>query len=200
MSAQITNITGHIAGYRAPCLRPNAQAEDEQLVVERFASRINSLGPLTLAPAWLQARVLEEVRVVARSIDVSAEMGPITGYGRRVLYEEPEQWSLAAIILRPGRHTHPHDHGGWGCAVTVQGVERDCRFTPGDAGELQFTGQRDYPPGWGYVFDVADVHQPVGVAPLEVTVSLHFLVYNSACDNSHREVVDQPHNSLLLAA
>jgi predicted metal-dependent enzyme (double-stranded beta helix superfamily) len=119
---------------------------------------------------------------VARRIDGSAEAGATSGYERRVLHDDPASWSLAAIILRPGQRTHPHDHGGWGCAVTVQGVERDRRFVHSASGNLVLSGERDYPPGTGYVFDAADVHQPIGADPWRVTVALHFLV-----DESHAE-------------
>jgi predicted metal-dependent enzyme (double-stranded beta helix superfamily) len=96
-----------------------------------------------------------------------------------VLYEEPERWSLAAIILRPGQQTHPHDHGGWGCAVTVKGVERDRRFVHDESGRLALRSELDYPPGTGYIFDAVDVHQPFGADPRRVTVALHFLVHQS---------------------
>jgi predicted metal-dependent enzyme (double-stranded beta helix superfamily) len=165
--------------YRVPHAIGGAQQVDEGAVVARFVARVNALGPLSHASPAIQARVLEEVKTVARRIDASAEAGVASGYGRRVLYEDPGHWSLAAIILRPGQRTHPHDHGGWGCAATVQGVERDRRFVHDASGELVLSGERDYPPGTGYVFDAADVHQPVGADPRQVTVALHFLVHES---------------------
>jgi predicted metal-dependent enzyme (double-stranded beta helix superfamily) len=156
------------------------QMWDEAAVVARFVARVNALGPLSPASPSLQARLLEEVKTVARYIDGSAETGVAdkrsAGYDRRVLHDDPEGWSLAAIILRPGQRTDEHDHGGWGCAATVQGVERDRRFVHAPSGNLMLIGERDYPPGTGYVFDAADIHQPVGADPLRVTVALHFLV------------------------
>jgi predicted metal-dependent enzyme (double-stranded beta helix superfamily) len=151
----------------------------ERIVVTRFAARVAALGSLTAASPALQARLLEEVKFVARYVDGSAEAGAEAGYDRRVLYEDGDNWSLAAIILRPGQETPAHDHGGWGCAVTVQGVERDRRFAEDAGGTLQALGARDYPPGTGYVFDATDVHQPVGADPHRVTVALHFLVHHS---------------------
>jgi predicted metal-dependent enzyme (double-stranded beta helix superfamily) len=157
----------------------------ERVVVARFAARVTALGSLSAASPALQARLLEEVKIVARYVDGSAEAGAEAGYDRRVLYEESDSWSLAAIILRPGQETPAHDHGGWGCAVTVQGVERDRRFVQDAAGTLQLLGARDYPPGTGYVFDAADVHQPVGADPRRVTVALHFLVHHSRINHLH---------------
>lgn len=160
------------------------QVGEERAAVARFVARVSAFGPLSQASPALQARLLEEVKIVARRIDGSAEAGSASGYDRRVLYEDPGRWSLAAIILRPGQQTHPHDHDGWGCAVTVQGVERDRRFVHGASGNLVLSGERDYPPGTGYVFDAADIHQPVGADPRRVTVALHFLVYESHAEGA----------------
>ncbi|HBY98530.1 MAG: hypothetical protein M5U01_16690 [Ardenticatenaceae bacterium] len=153
----------------------NAQVWEESAVVARFVARVNALGPLSQASPALQARLVEEVKTVARRIDGSAEAGAASGYDRRVLHDDPASWSLAAIVLRPGQQTHPHDHDGWGCAVTVQGIERDRRFVHDASGNLVLSGERDYPPGTGYLFDTTDVHQAVGADPQRVTVALHFL-------------------------
>jgi predicted metal-dependent enzyme (double-stranded beta helix superfamily) len=159
---------------------------DEGAVVARFVAMVNALGPLSQASPVLQARLLEEVKTVARHINGSAEAGSASGYDRRVLYEDPDCWSLAAIILRPGQQTHPHDHDGWGCAATVQGIERDQRFIRDASGNLVLSSARDYPPGTGYVFDPVDIHQPLGADPRQVTVALHFLVH----EKSHKEVTN----------
>jgi hypothetical protein len=169
-----------------------AQIWKERVVMARFIARINAFGPLSHASRVLQARILEEVKIVARGINVVGETGLAAGYDRHVLYEDPARWSLAAIIMRPGQKTETHDHGGWGCAVTVQGVERDRRFVHDEAGNLVLTGEHNYPVGAGYVFDPVDVHQPVAADPHRVTVALHFLVHESAHHNSHPEVIDFP--------
>jgi predicted metal-dependent enzyme (double-stranded beta helix superfamily) len=163
----------------APRKAQDRQKENERAVVARFVARLDELGPLPEASIAVQVRLLQEVKDVALHLDASTEAGAPSGYDRRVLYEETDRWSLAAIILRPGQHTHAHDHGGWGCAVTVQGIERDRRFVHDASGNLVLTGERDYPRGTGYVFDPTDVHQPVGVDPSRVTVSLHFLVHDT---------------------
>lgn len=152
---------------------------DEGAAVARFAARVNALGPLSQASPALRARLLEEVKTVAQHVDGSTEAGSASGYDRRVLYEEPYHWSLAAIILQPGQQTHPHDHSGWGCAATVQGVERNRRFVYNASGNLVLSSERDHPPGTGYVFDAMDIHQPVGADPRRATVALHFLVQES---------------------
>jgi predicted metal-dependent enzyme (double-stranded beta helix superfamily) len=172
----------------------------ERIAVARFVARVNCFGSLSQASRALQARLLEEVKRVARYIDTSAEAGKASGYDRRVLYEDPERWSLAAIILRPGQQTEMHDHGGWGCAVTVQGIERDRRFVHDALDNLVLTGERNYPPGAGYVFDPVDVHQPLGADSRQVTVALHFLVYDSSHHNAKPEIINFPQHLLDNAA
>jgi predicted metal-dependent enzyme (double-stranded beta helix superfamily) len=147
--------------------------------VARFAARVRELGSLVQASPELQARLFQEVKTIARSLDGRSEMGSPSGYDRRVLYEVPGRWSLAAIILRPGQKTDQHDHGGWGCAVTVKGIERNRRFVRDTSGKLIFHGERDYTPGTGYIFDAADIHQPVGADPWSVTVAVHLLVHEN---------------------
>jgi predicted metal-dependent enzyme (double-stranded beta helix superfamily) len=162
------------------------QAGEERVAVVRFVSRVRTLGPLSPASPALQERLLEEVRAVAQRVDGSIEAGTASGYDRRVLHDDPAGWSLAAIILRPGQRTDAHDHSGWGCAATVQGVERNRRYVRDASGHLALSGERDYPPGTGYIFDVADVHQPVGADPRRVTVALHFLVQENQTEEVSR--------------
>jgi len=158
---------------------------DEAAVVRHFAARVNALGPLAPASPGLQAHLLAELQALARRLDTSAETGAASGYKRRLLHEEPDRWSLALIILRPGQHTHPHNHDGWGGAVTVQGVERNRRFIYDASGRPIQIHERDHPPGSGYLFDAAQVHQPVGADPEKVTVALHFLVSERLQENGH---------------
>jgi predicted metal-dependent enzyme (double-stranded beta helix superfamily) len=190
--------TTRIVGLPAPAVPTHL--DDERAAVERFADRVAALGPLSQASPDLQARLLEEVKIVARHVNGRAEAGVATGYGRRVLYEDPERWSLAAISLRPGQSTELHDHASWGCAVTVQGVERDRRFVPRASGDLLLGGERDYPAGTGYLFDPVDVHQPVGADPLQVTVALHFLVHDHGHHSAIPEILEFPQRYLEMAA
>jgi predicted metal-dependent enzyme (double-stranded beta helix superfamily) len=154
-----------------------ASHTEERIAVARFVARVGTLGPLSQASPDVRVRLLEEVQALASIIDASGEAGLASGYDRRVLHEDPAGWSLAAIVLRPGQQIDPHDHGGWGCAATVQGVERDRRFVHGSSDKLIPAGEHDYPPGTGYAFDALDVHQPFGADPRRVTVALHFLVH-----------------------
>ncbi|MDQ3929719.1 MAG: hypothetical protein M3328_11315 [Chloroflexota bacterium] len=173
---------------------------DGSIVVAQFAAQINDLDHLAHASFGVQARILEAVKTVARHINGSAEAGVPSGYGRRVLYEVPDRWSLAAIIFRPGQQTELHDHGGWGCAVTVQGIERDRRFTHDVSGNLVLSAQRDYRAGMGYVFSSVDVHQPVGADPYRLTIALHFLVHDSGHHNVKPEAIAVPNERIKIAA
>jgi predicted metal-dependent enzyme (double-stranded beta helix superfamily) len=164
---------------------------EESAVVASFAARINALGSLSQVSPALRERILGEVMRVARHIDTTTDSGEESGYGRRVLYEVPGEWSIAAISLRPGQHTELHDHGGWGCAVTVQGIERNVCFAHDASGNPVLTGEQDYPQGTGYVFDASDVHQPVGADPHRVTVALHFLVHDSHPQAHAEEIIQE---------
>jgi predicted metal-dependent enzyme (double-stranded beta helix superfamily) len=160
---------------------------DEGALIKDFAAWVKTVDRLPDASRALQAIILEEIKTIAEQINVSSETGSASAYGRRVLYEEEGLWSLAAIILRPGQETLPHDHGSWGCAATVQGCERDRRFTQDASGELLLRGEYDYPPGTGYIFDAQDIHQPFGADPEMVTVALHFLVLDCHPHEAMRE-------------
>jgi predicted metal-dependent enzyme (double-stranded beta helix superfamily) len=158
------------------------------MAVASFVAWVNSLGPLTEASPILQVRLLKEVGSLAWHIDAGAEGGEASGYGRRVLYEDPDRWSLAVIALRPGQQTELHDHSDWGCAFTVQGVERNRCFAHDESGNPVLISERDYPRGSGYVFEATDVHQPLGADPHRVTIALHLLVHANHAQ-AHAEVV-----------
>ena len=158
----------------------------------RFVARVNALGPLSQAsPDSGPAAGGSDSR--PRCVDGRAEHGAASGYDRRVLHDDPSGWLLAAIILRPGQQTHSHDHGSWGCAVTVQGVERNRRYVEDAPGNLVLRDEFDYPPGAGYIFDAVEVHQPFGADPQLVTVALHFLAPAQANVSMHGETTDHAH-------
>jgi hypothetical protein len=154
--------------------RPTGAGQDPDLT--DAAARLNALAPREDTPPAGRDHVLAVVTDIAARIDPTGCDGEEKGYGRCVLHEDPAGWSLAAIALRPGQAIPPHDHAAWGGAVTVQGTERNRLFAADQAGSLALVEERDYPAGTGYVFDKVDVHEPVGVDPAGVTVSLHFLV------------------------
>ncbi|HEX8229851.1 MAG TPA: hypothetical protein VF826_11145 [Chloroflexia bacterium] len=190
--------TSNTTLYGAP--RAIGRPADESIIVARFAARLDALDHLSHASLAVQARILEEVKIVARHINARAEAGTPSGYGRRVLHEVPGRWSLAAIIFRPGQQTELHDHGGWGCAVTVQGIERDRRYVHDPSGNLVLSAQRDYPQGAGYVFSAADVHQPIGADPQRLTVALHFLVHDSGHHSANPETIQVSNGRTKIAA
>ncbi|MCC6793242.1 MAG: hypothetical protein IT336_16275 [Thermomicrobiales bacterium] len=152
-----------------------------------FAGRIDEIGDLRRATVRNRLRVLSLIREIAGDIDRSACNAPADRYGRRVLAEDPSGWVLAAIALRHGQETEPHDHAGWGCVVTIEGIERDRRFRLTDAGELALIAERDYAAGGGYVFDANDIHQPIGADSHRVTIALHFLVHGDEGAQAHHE-------------
>ncbi|MFL5761436.1 MAG: hypothetical protein ACJ789_17075 [Thermomicrobiales bacterium] len=152
--------------------------------MDRLVLRLRGLSSPTSSPAK-RARMLDVVKAVAEPVDVSTCSGRPNGYARCVLHEDPTGWSLAAIVLRPGQSTPAHDHGGWGGAVTVNGVERDRRFSASAGSNLKLLAERDYPPGTGYLFSSDDIHQPAGVHAERATVALHFLASSHVEHEQH---------------
>lgn len=152
------------------------KAEQERAAMAAFAAHLNRLGDLDGASPALQAHVLAAVEAVAPYVNLGRCRAGAE-YGRRLLHEDPAGWSLAAISLWPGQATPSHDHGGWGGAVIVQGIERDRRFVDVGDGVLELVSEWDYPPGASYTFGPTDIHQPVGADPSGLTVALHFLVH-----------------------
>lgn len=180
---------------RSRTLRGTGRIEEERLAMSRFAAHLNTLGDLNDAPPAVHSHILETIKRIAGQIDL-ARCGAGATYGRRVLHEDISGWSLAAISLRPGQATESHDHGGWGCAVTVQGIERDRRFVDVSDGGLELVSERDYPPGTGYSFGPTDIHQPVGADPSGLTVALHFLVHGRQESTQHHAET-KPHLHLV---
>src|SRR5688572_17729640 len=55
---------------------------EENAVLAAFIAWVNALGLLSHASPALKARMLMEVKLVARHIDVSGEAGAVSGYDR----------------------------------------------------------------------------------------------------------------------
>jgi predicted metal-dependent enzyme (double-stranded beta helix superfamily) len=177
--------------------RDAGRAEEERATLTHFAAHLNSLGDLVEAPPAMRSHILEAIKTVAGRVDLDRCRAG-AAYGRRLLHEDLAGWSIAAISLRPGQATPSHDHGGWGCAVTVRGIERDRRFVDVGGGILEPVGERDYPPGTGYGFGPTDIHQPVGADPSGLTVALHFLVHGRQESTQHHAET-KPHVHLVRA-
>jgi predicted metal-dependent enzyme (double-stranded beta helix superfamily) len=178
VSAFGQGAAGALSALRAATrsFRDEGRAEEERLAMVRFAALLNSLGDLNDASSEMHSYIVETIKRIAGRVDVGRCSAGAT-YSRRVLHEDVSGWSIAAISLRPGQATPSHDHGGWGCAVTVKGIERDRRFVDVGGGVLEIISERDYPPGTGYSFGPTDIHQPVGADPTGLTVALHFLIH-----------------------
>lgn len=161
---------------------------------ELFAAQIDQMCRCVNASLPERQRVLAALRIFARQVTLTAdERGPVEeGYIARTIYEDPAGWSLAAVVLRPGQRTPPHDHESWGCAATVQGIERNRRFTGRCPDALTLLDENDAPAGEGYLFEQRDIHQAVGADPERVTISLHFLVRGLHPERQVCRESDQP--------
>jgi predicted metal-dependent enzyme (double-stranded beta helix superfamily) len=167
----------------------------EQLAVEQFARTVTSLETAPDSRDAVKRRVLGATAEMARAVDLSQPPGRDDRYGRRVLWEdESSGMSIAAITLRYGQMTEAHDHTGWGCVVTVQGIERNRRLAQGSDGELELIDERDYPAGEGYFFDMEDIHQAIGADPDRETVALHVLIPDHAGSTFHQRLHEHRHD------
>lgn len=165
--------------------RPLSAPTQELLAVAAFAAAFDAHGDLRLASMQTRQSALGSLRAIAGALDLRACTAHEEPYSRRVLLERPT-WSLAAMTLHHGQKTEAHDHDGWGCVLTVQGIERDRRFRAGDDG-LVLISERDYLPGNGYIFDPVDIHQISGADPNQLTIALHFLVHDAGASQWHHE-------------
>lgn len=190
-----TSLTGQAI---ARLLRSTERAEEERAAATYFAVHLNRLGDLEAASPALQAHILAAVKFVALRVDLDRCTAGAT-YGHRLLHEDPAGWSLAAISLRPGQSTPSHDHGGWGGAVIVHGIERDRRFVDVGDGVLELISERDYLPGTSYTFGPTDIHQPVGADRSGLTVALHFLVHGRAAATQLHHEATSPIQVLTAA-
>src|SRR5215210_8982525 len=178
-------ISGESAAERWPL--KEWRQRNERAALDRFAKVLADVSEYSNAALEIRQHVLREVAVMARHVDLSLAGATGDRYGRRVLREESSGWSLAAVTLRYGQATEAHDHNGWGGAVTVQGIERNQRFVLED-GELVPIGERDYHVGEGYLFDLRDIHQPVGADPDRETVALHFMFLDHGVGAAHQHL------------
>jgi predicted metal-dependent enzyme (double-stranded beta helix superfamily) len=161
------------------------------LAVAAFAAALDAHGDLRVASMHTRLSVLGSLRAIAGALDLGACTAFEEPYSRRVLLKRPT-WSLAALTLHHGQKTEAHDHDGWGCVLTVQGIERDRRFRVSDDG-LLLISERDYLPGNGYIFDPVDIHQIAGGDPGQLTIALHFLVHDADARQRHHELL--PHEA-----
>lgn len=143
-----------------------------------FIDRIQQLCNCEDAPRETQEQVLAALRELASTIELTEdECRPVPeGYAARLLHSDAAGLSLALIVLQPGQETPPHDHASWGCAATVQGIERNRWFTGTCPDALHLLGEHELPPGQGYLFSGEAIHQALGADPESVTLALHFLV------------------------
>jgi len=143
-----------------------------------FHDRVHQLCNCEDVPLDTREQVLIALRELACTIELTEdECKPVpVGYAARLLYSDPAGWSLALIVLQPGQETPPHDHMSWGCAATVQGIERNRWFAGTCPDALHLLGEHEVPPGQGYLFSEEAIHQAIGADPDRTTLALHFLV------------------------
>jgi predicted metal-dependent enzyme (double-stranded beta helix superfamily) len=156
-------------------------------------ARINRFPVTPDAPPVVRAAILAHLRAGARSLVLrEADISPnAPRYIARPLHIDPTGWSLAVIVFAPGQGTLPHDHDSWGCATTIQGMERVRRFTNPASYQLSQIDERDVPPGDGYLFDRDEIHQVFGAHADGLTIALHLLVRGTDADRANQRFPEQ---------
>ncbi|PZG25046.1 cysteine dioxygenase [Spongiactinospora gelatinilytica] len=117
--------------------------------------------------------------------------GDPAGYVSHVLHARPE-FSIAAVVWRPGQATVIHDHVAWCAFGVLSGIEHETLYRL-DGDRLVETGHADNRPGEAGGFaPPGDIHM-VRNTSAEVGVSLH--VYGAdlgRLGSSIRRVYDLP--------
>lgn len=121
--------------------------------------------------ARLVADVLTELSPTAHLLTVPEREGSADGYTRHTLHTEAD-FSISAVVWRPGQVTEIHDHLVWCSFLVLQGVETENIFDI-DGDRLVQIGQRQRPAG--SVSGVAppdDIHQVHNTGDT-VAITLH---------------------------
>ncbi|MFK0249165.1 cysteine dioxygenase [Amycolatopsis azurea] len=124
-----------------------------------------------LVTAQAVASVLAELRPTTDLLTAEEREGSAAGYTRNILHAEAD-FSITALVWRPGQRTEIHDHLVWCTFLVLQGTETENIFDIEDD-RLVRTGQRQRPTG--SVSGVAppdDIHQ-VHNAGGTVAITLH---------------------------
>jgi len=111
-----------------------------------------------LVTAQAVASVLTELRPTTDLLTAEEREGSAAGYTRNTLHAEAD-FSITALVWRPGQRTEIHDHLVWCTFLVLQGTETENIFDIKDD-RLVRTAQRQRPTG--SVSGVAppdDIHQ-----------------------------------------
>lgn len=124
-----------------------------------------------VATARRVADVLVALNPTAHLLTAAEREGSADGYTRHTLHAEPD-FSISAVVWRPGQFTEIHDHLVWCSFLVLQGTETENIFDI-DGDRLVRIGQRERPAG--SVSGVAppdDIHQVHNTGD-EVAITLH---------------------------
>jgi len=104
---------------------------------------------------------------------------PAAGYGRNLLYEDPDYGFVVLAMVWPGGISgSPHDHGTWGVVAVAEGQVEVEDYAVVDAGERwELASRGTIVGGIGATATVLppdhDVHRVGNAAPDRVAVSIH---------------------------
>ncbi len=123
-------------------------------------------------------------------LTAAERVGSADGYARHTLHAETD-FSISAVVWRPGQVTEIHDHLVWCSFVVLQGVETETIYHLHDDGVVP-VGQRRRPAGSvSAVAPPDDIHQ-VHNTDDTVAITLHVYGADLRHGTSVRRTYDQP--------
>ena len=179
----MTTTVEHVT-YVDPAARPG---------LVDLVERIRACTSGTADSRWNALRVAEllEHDVPDVRLLTSAERaGSADGYTRHTLHAEAN-FSISAVVWRPGQATEIHDHLVWCSFVVLQGVETETIYHLHDDGVVPVTERRRPTGSVSAVAPPDDIHQ-VHNTDDTVAITLHVYGADLRHGTSVRRTYDQP--------
>lgn len=103
-----------------------------------YIERVRAIAGAPLSEVAKLRRVREAAReLVAQPVRIAPEdrRHPSTGYGRNLLYKDPDSgFVVIAMVWPAGQGGLPHDHGCWGVVAVAEGEVEVTNFEREDDG------------------------------------------------------------------
>lgn len=153
--------------------------------LKKYVTSVRSILNEPLSPAGRVRRIRTAAKqLIADGLPLSAEERQIPdhGYGRNLLYRDPDHgFVVIAMVWPPGHSGPPHDHGTWGVVAVTEGEIAIDNYVRDDDGSnpehatLIHASRIAGPAGTvGYVLPPhEDVHRIGNASASETSVSIH---------------------------
>lgn len=104
----------------------------------QYIDRVRAIASAPLSDAAKLRRVCEAATdLVSKPVKIAPEdrRFPAQGYGRNLLYKDPQSgFVVIAMVWPAGRGGPPHDHGTWGVVAVAEGEVEVTNFEREDDG------------------------------------------------------------------